>query len=253
MQVFEFREAPEPMIIMEYYPDGSIVDALVVDDMRRISAMGQILDGLSHLHAKGLAHRDLKPENILVKLKPFQVVITDFGLSKVVPDATLLKTFCGTLKYAAPEVFPGLSDGHGPKVDVWSLGVIILEWIYGLTTLPASPQPRRKQETITTSQWYDWVADWTTLLLKRLEDEDEGQLIEILFHMIKVNARKRWPTNKCLGLGFENGLFKRRRVDGLVVCMNDSYDPIVPAEEGNKSHVENNSRRRHSSARGSRN
>ncbi|KAF2817572.1 kinase-like protein, partial [Mytilinidion resinicola] len=127
MQVFEFREAPEPMIVMEYYPDGNMVDALVVDDERRISAAGQILDGLSHLHAKGLAHRDLKPENFLVKLRPFQVVITDFGLSKVVPDTTLLKTFCGTLKYAAPEVFPGLSDGHGPEVDVWSLGVIIFE------------------------------------------------------------------------------------------------------------------------------
>lgn len=231
MQVFEFLETPEPMIVMEYYPDGNMVDALVVDDERRISATGQILDGLNHLHAKGLAHRDLKPENFLVKLKPFQVVIADFGLSKVVPDTSLLKTFCGTLKYAAPEVFPGLSDGHGPKVDVWSLGVIILEWIYGLPTLPASPRRRRNQETITTEQWCKWVADWTALLLKQLKDEDEGQLIEILIHMINVNDRTRWPTYKCLALGFENRLFKRRRADGLVVCMNDSYDPIVPAEE----------------------
>jgi len=169
----------------------------------------------------------------LVKLIPFQVVITDFGLSKVVPDTTLLKTFCGTLTYAAPEVFPGLSDGHGSKVDVWSLGVIIFEWIYGLPTLPAFPKARTKRGTITTSQWYDWVADWTALLLRRLEDEDEDQLIKILFHMIEVNAKERWPTNRCLALGFENGLFRRRRVDGLVVCTNDSYDPIVPAEEGN--------------------
>ena len=234
MQVFELREAPEPMIVMAYYPDGNMVDALVVDDERRISATGQILDGLSHLHAKGLAHRDLKPENFLVKLKPFRVVITDFGLSNIVPDATLLKTFCGTLKYAAPEVFPGLSDGHGPKVDVWSLGVIALEWIYGLPMLPSSPQVRRKQKTITTSQCYDWVADWTSLLLKQLKDEEEGQLIEILFRMIEVNSRKRWTTNKCLALGFENGLFKRRKVDGLVVRMGDSYDPIVPAEEDNE-------------------
>jgi serine/threonine protein kinase len=157
-----------------------------------------------------------------------------FGLSKVVPDATLLKTFCGTLKYAASEVFLGLSDGHEFKVDVWFLGVIILEWIYDLSTLSDSSQPKRKQETITTSQWYDCVADWTTLLLKRLKDEDEDQLIEILFHIIKVKARKRWPTNKCLKLRFENDLFKRRRVDGLVVCMNDSYDPIVSVEKGNE-------------------
>ena len=144
------------------------------------------------------------------------------------------KDFCGTLQYAAPKVFPGLSDGHGLKVDVWSLGVISLEWIYDLSTLPASPKPRRKQESITTSQWYDWVADWTALLLKRLKDEDEDQLIAILSHMIKVSAGKRWPTNKCLALGFENGLFKRRRIDGLVVCMDDSYDPIVPVEEENE-------------------
>ena len=143
-----------------------------------------------------MAHRDLKPENFLVKLRPFQVVIADFGLSKG-----------GTLKYTAPEVFPGLSDSHGPKVDVWSLGITIFECIYGLPTLSVVPKPRRKYETIKASQWSEWVVDWITLLLNRLEDEGESQLIEMLFHMIEVNERTRWPTNKCLALGFESGLF----------------------------------------------
>jgi len=231
MQVFEFREVPEPMIIMEYYHDRNMVDALIVDDERRISALGQILDGLRHLHSKGLAHRDLKPENFMVRLRPFQVVITGFGLSKVVPDATLLKTFCGSLKYVAPEVFPGLSDGHGPKVDVWSLRVIALEWLHGLPPLPACPHPKRKQKPVTTSQWYDWVANWTTQLIDQMKDQDDGQLIEILSHMIQINARDRWPANKCLALGFENGLFRRRRADGMVVCVSDSNDPVVQAEE----------------------
>lgn len=52
--------------------------------------------------------------------------------------------------------------------------------------------------------------------------------------MVEVNSRKRLTTKKCLGLGFQNGLFKRRKVDSLVVCMGDSYDPIVPADEGNE-------------------
>jgi hypothetical protein len=51
MQVFEFREEPEPMIIMANYPDRNIVDTGVVDDERYVSALAQILDGLSHLHA----------------------------------------------------------------------------------------------------------------------------------------------------------------------------------------------------------
>ena len=52
MQVFEFRETPEPIIIMAYYHQGNIVNAGIVDEDRYISALGQILDGLNHLHAK---------------------------------------------------------------------------------------------------------------------------------------------------------------------------------------------------------
>ena len=221
MQVYEFRETPQPMIIMDYYPDGNITDVNIFNEELHISAFGQILDGLSHLHAKGVAHRDLKPENFLVEMRPFfKVVITDFGLAKIASDANLLKTFCGTLKYLAPEVFPGLSDGHGPKVDVWSLGVVVLEWIYGIPTTPAVPEPKKKGDEVPRQKWYQWVNKWATELINKLEDEDDGQIVDILLQMIEMVPRKRWHSERCLARGFKNSLFKRRSVDGLVVCTN---------------------------------
>jgi serine/threonine protein kinase len=146
MRVIEFRETPEPMIIMDYYDLGNIMEAGVAYD-QYVTAVGQILDGLHHLHAKGVAHRDLKPENFLVEKVPFfKVVITDFGLSKFVTDTTLLRTFCGTLKYLAPEVFPGISDGYRPSMDIWALGVIAFEWLYGIPDPPTVPTPRKEKK-----------------------------------------------------------------------------------------------------------
>lgn len=42
-------------------------------------------------------------------------VIADFGMAKVVTDSTLLQTFCGSLKYAAPELVFG---HHRIRMDI---------------------------------------------------------------------------------------------------------------------------------------
>lgn len=68
----------------------------------------QILEGLKYIHNKGVSHRDLKPDNILIsELDPMMVKISDFGLAKMVSNEdSLLRTFCGTMLYLAPEVYP---------------------------------------------------------------------------------------------------------------------------------------------------
>lgn len=118
MRVFKFQESPKPHIIMNYYHCDNIAEA-GINYNQYLTAFGQILDGLSHLHVKEVAHRNLKPKNFLVEMNPFfRVVITDFGFAKIVTNNMLLKTFYGTYKYLAPEVFPGISNGHGHKVDL---------------------------------------------------------------------------------------------------------------------------------------
>ena len=224
IECFEFRSYPEPTIIMAYYPLGNIADANVVDESLYVSAFGQIVDGLKHLHESGVVHRDLKPENFLVEMEPFKIVITDFGLAKVMPDTTLLKTFCGTLKYLAPEVFPGLSDGHGPPVDIWSLGVIVFEWIYSLPEAPAVPALQKREKAVRPEKWREWIRTWSGWLLSKLDLEDDCLLTKILLKMIEMQPKKRWSASRCLDHGLKGGLFRRRKIDGLVACIDEKDD-----------------------------
>ncbi|KJZ70486.1 hypothetical protein HIM_10115 [Hirsutella minnesotensis 3608] len=225
LQVFDFQETPQPTIIMAYYPCGNIADASILSDERYVSALGQILDGLSHLHAQGTVHRDLKPENILIEREPlFKVAIADFGLAKVIGTASLLTTFCGTLLYAAPEVFPGISDGHGPTADIWSLGVIGLEWLYNIPTAPKAPRSKAKHRAPPDRAWHHWIKEWSDRLIAKLKDEDDDKVIDILSRMLKFEATDRWSAKRCLEQGFRNGLFSRRPADNMVICADDSIE-----------------------------
>lgn len=98
-------------IIMEYVPGGELSTYLqtqgrIAEDMVRTIAR-QVLRALHYLHKRRITHRDIKPDNILIaSLDPLRIKVSDFGLSKVVEQETFLKTFCGTLLYCAPEVYP---------------------------------------------------------------------------------------------------------------------------------------------------
>ncbi|XP_046427711.1 ovarian-specific serine/threonine-protein kinase Lok [Neodiprion fabricii] len=95
----------------------------------------QVVLAVHYLHQRGITHRDLKPENILLATNAeiTLVKVTDFGLSKLVDTQTMMRTFCGTPLYVAPEVL--LTHGKGSytnQVDVWSLGVILYCCLSGL-------------------------------------------------------------------------------------------------------------------------
>lgn len=72
-----------------------------------------ILEGLGHMHARGIMHRDLKPENFLLKcvgrygqpeLAPANLRTADFGLAARIPVGARLKELVGSAYYIAPEV-----------------------------------------------------------------------------------------------------------------------------------------------------
>ena len=48
--------------------------------------------------------------------------------------------------------------------------------------------------------------------------------------MLKKTLKKRWPADRCLDKGFDNGLFMRRDADDLVVGVYDASLAAFAAE-----------------------
>ncbi|KAK1124454.1 hypothetical protein K0M31_006809 [Melipona bicolor] len=93
------------------------------DDILKIAF--QCLLGLQYMNKLGLVHRHLSPENILFN-KSGNVQLYNFGLYFMTDCGKNVSFPIGYPKYTAPEVF--LSSGvSSPKVDSWSLGMIIAE------------------------------------------------------------------------------------------------------------------------------
>ncbi|PCH05483.1 Hypothetical protein PENO1_007800 [Penicillium occitanis (nom. inval.)] len=124
-------------IYLEYISGGSIGSCLrkhgkfeesVVKSLTR-----QTLSGLSYLHDQGILHRDLKADNILLDLDG-TCKISDFGISKKTDniygnDAS--NSMQGSVFWMAPEVVQSQGQGYSAKVDIWSLGCVVLEMFAG--------------------------------------------------------------------------------------------------------------------------
>lgn len=118
-------------IILEYAPGGELYR--VLQSKQHFSepvTAKYILDlagALAYCHAKHVIHRDIKPENLLVGQRN-AIKIADFGWSVHAPSSRR-ETLCGTLDYLPPEMVEGRS--HDETADVWSLGVLCFEFLFG--------------------------------------------------------------------------------------------------------------------------
>jgi serine/threonine protein kinase len=94
-----------------------------------------IITGVLYCHLHSICHRDLKPENLLLRFDQnreqlLDIKLCDFGLSTRYTPGELLSDFCGSPGFFAPEM---ITRGTylGDKVDIWSIGCILLELILG--------------------------------------------------------------------------------------------------------------------------
>lgn len=87
----------------------------------------QILSGLRHIHANGIAHGDIKPQNILIDSHDVARLI-DFGASYSMDDLLASSTGAGTWLYMAPEVAAGQPARNS---DLYSVGVVMYRMLAG--------------------------------------------------------------------------------------------------------------------------
>ncbi|XP_038992128.1 calcium-dependent protein kinase 6-like [Hibiscus syriacus] len=76
-------------------------------------------------HSRGVMYRDLKPENLVFVNKDdvSSLKAIDFGHAVFFKPGQFFNEARGSLYYIAPEML--LNNDYGPKVDIWSAGVIL--------------------------------------------------------------------------------------------------------------------------------
>jgi serine/threonine protein kinase len=129
-----FQTSTELFYVMNFMVGGDLASILAKEgrlgEGRVKFLAAEIAVGLHLLHSKGVVYRDLKPENVLLDSRG-HVVLTDFGLSKILAANPKTKTFCGTAEYLAPEILKGVE--YDQSVDWWSFGTMLYEMVTGIT------------------------------------------------------------------------------------------------------------------------
>ncbi len=117
--------------------DGPMMPEEVIPYLR------QMVAGLEAAHACGVVHRDFKSSNVMLEPRDSKisagvarVVITDFGLARVVEEDehSMFRTVdglgvSGTVAFMAPEQLK--DEAIGPATDVYALGVVLFQMVTG--------------------------------------------------------------------------------------------------------------------------
>ncbi len=106
--------------VLELLEDGEgLADLIGSYTPAEVCQLGdQLLDALSHLHARGIVHRDIKPENLHVE-SDLHLRVLDLGCATKRRELTILENtgVAGTITYLAPET--GGGEAYG-RVDVYA-------------------------------------------------------------------------------------------------------------------------------------
>ena len=143
----------------------------------------QICLGVKALHDKNIVHRDLKLDNIFINNDYF-LKIGDFGFAKLIQMGDILSSFKGTPVNMAPEIFKTKKNettSYNKKCDIWSLGTILYEMIFGKII----------------GKGIKTLQDLQNLLMdaKKIEFPKNGNVSKICLNLLKKMLEKN-PVNR---------------------------------------------------------
>ena len=163
--------------------------------------LGQVLEGLKFLHAKGMVHGGLCPDSIRIeRYKPWSIKLSDIGLHPQVMlgNAEERELYTNQVRDICLPT---------PAGDIWSAGVVGLRvaWPDGFPT-PSEYWPneehKAKWSPLTWSRfqsdWMQKVADQASTLLRSKSPSTEGRtdVATLLTHMLTFT--NQFTAEQCL-------------------------------------------------------
>jgi hypothetical protein len=136
-----FHESGRTHLVMEYCAQGSLANVAKNEvSSSQVFGWGKVLaDTFCEIHRRGIVHHDIKPQNLLLT-DDDRLKVADFGVAN---------RNWGTNIYMAPELFlAGEVDINDERVDIYALGITLLELLMGANPLLGHPDRDLLQEKI---------------------------------------------------------------------------------------------------------
>ena len=161
--------------------------------MVALQLWAQAVRGISAAHSKGIVHRDLKPDNLFIARRTSDegaeavLKVLDFGIAKFQRGAPARGTtpgmVVGTMQYMAPEQLEGAEAD--PRVDVYALGLILVEMLTGQLPWGQGKEPSLSQFTLRL------VLPPTPLTKLRPEQQFSAELLKLVEDMLALDPNQR--------------------------------------------------------------
>ena len=177
-------------LVLEYAPGTQTI----CDIIGKYGALGEffsrpiarhIISGLMYLHSKKILHRDLKLENIMVNEDFTRCFLIDFGLSNFWYQGKSMKTHCGSVEFAAPELFRR-EPKYGPGIDIWSFGIILFGMLLG--SLPFTLESGDQKNTM---KLIDTISSGLSLIHFEAMDKLSAHCQSLIFKCLDINHETR--------------------------------------------------------------
>merc|ERR1712137_41544 len=180
-------------VAMEFMGGGCLTEVLdqypkvLMTEPQMAHVAKETLECLVYIHNLHRIHRDIKSDKLLLG-SDGSVKVADFGYAaQLTKTQQKRNTVVGTPYWMAPELIRGYD--YGPKVDVWSLGVMMIEMAEREPPYMDLP-PLRALFLITTKEfpglkepekWSTQFADFVGQCLRK-DTSDRPEAFELLHH-----------------------------------------------------------------------
>jgi serine/threonine-protein kinase len=188
VQVYDFEydeEGDSYYMVMEMINGPTLKDRLFDLEVNKghvpltesIRIIKSAAEALAYAHQRSMIHRDVKPANLMLD-DDGRVVLTDFGIAKIVTGAQFTASggMVGTPAYMAPE--QGLGDAGDERSDIYALGVILYQLVTGRLPYDADTPlaiilKHVNSELTPPSRFVDIPDDLEQIICRVLEKEPE--------------------------------------------------------------------------------
>lgn len=184
--------------IMEFVDGGELYDLVeecgAMSEYKARIYFEQILDGLSHMHSKGVGHRDLTLENVMYSKSEENCKIIDFGMCLLIPRDDNGKAYlipkqgiCGKRNYISPEVISNILPFNPMLSDIWGLGIILFILLTGVPLVDVASTIDQRYRMVSDGKLSLMVEQWGIQLspnvldlLTKILQSDPNQRLSLL-------------------------------------------------------------------------